>query len=82
VSGLDDLARTITAATRDIGQPPPKRRFNGHVTIARLKPGADLAPTIGMLVDAEFPVEEVTLVMSRLEPTGARYDVIETWSVG
>jgi 2'-5' RNA ligase len=81
VSGLDDLARAIARSTRDIGQPPPKRRFNGHLTIARLKPGANLAPTIGTRIEAEFPVGEVTLVRSRLEPTGARYDIVETWSL-
>ena len=61
---------------------PPRRRFRGHLTIARIKPYADLAPTIGALVEAAFEVKEVALVRSRLEPDGARYETLETWTVG
>jgi RNA 2',3'-cyclic 3'-phosphodiesterase len=37
---------------------------------------------LGALVSAEFDVEEVALVQSRLEPQGSRYETIETWPVG
>jgi 2'-5' RNA ligase len=82
VVGLDDLAETVTRRTRDLGERPPRRRFRGHLTIARIKPYADLAPTIGALVEAAFEVKEVALVQSRLEPDGARYETLETWTVG
>ncbi len=82
VSGLDDLAATVIAATAELGDPPPKRRYTGHLTLARLKGAADLNPTIGTMVDASFPVTEIALVRSKLDPRGARYDTLETWSVG
>jgi 2'-5' RNA ligase len=82
VAGLDDLAATVTRRTRDLGQRPSRRRFHGHLTIARIKPSADLPPTVGALVEASFAVTEVALVQSRLEPSGARYDTLETWTVG
>jgi 2'-5' RNA ligase len=34
------------------------------------------------MVEASFAVTEVALVQSRLEPSGARYDTLETWTVG
>jgi 2'-5' RNA ligase len=37
---------------------------------------------LGSLVSAEFDVDEIALVQSRLEPTGARYETLETWPVG
>ena len=81
VDGLDALATTVAQVTRDIGA-PPRKRFIGHLTVARLKPHAHMPPTIGTLISAEFDVEEVALVESRLEPDGARYETLETWPVG
>ena len=37
---------------------------------------------LGARFDAEFHVDQVALVESRLEPQGARYETIETWPVG
>jgi 2'-5' RNA ligase len=37
---------------------------------------------LGALVSAEFDVEEIALVRSRLDPHGARYETIESWPVG
>jgi 2'-5' RNA ligase len=37
---------------------------------------------LGVLISAEFDVEEIALVQSRLDPQGARYETIETWPVG
>jgi 2'-5' RNA ligase len=34
---------------------------------------------LGALVDAEFEVDEIALVQSRLDPQGARYETLETW---
>lgn len=82
VHGLDDLAAAVVRATHDIGDPPPKRRFTGHLTIARLKRPPVLPPAMGALVTAEWRVEEVALVQSRLHPDGARYETVETWPVG
>lgn len=81
VSGLDELARSVVAATRHIGDPPPKRRFFGHVTIARLKRTSSIPRALGTHVSSEWDVGEVALVESRLHPDGARYETIHTWPV-
>lgn len=78
VHGLDDLAATVTKHTADIGQ-PPRRRFTGHLTIARLKRHATMPPVLGSLVQAEFDVDEIALVRSRLQPQGARYETLRSW---
>jgi 2'-5' RNA ligase len=81
VVGLAELAESVIDATRHLGQ-APRRRFAGHLTIARVKPTAPMPPVIGAYVSAGFLVDEVALVHSRLYPDGARYETIETWPVG
>lgn len=80
VDGLDDVAHGVTERTRDLGE-RPRKRFVGHLTIARLKPHAGMPQTLGALVHAEFELEEIALVQSRLHPDGARYTTIGTWPV-
>ena len=79
-SGLDDVAATVTRRTRDIGE-PPRKRFVGHLTLARIKPHAQMPRALGAMVSAEFELDEVALVQSRLDPAGARYETIHTWPV-
>ena len=81
VRGVNELAKRVTERTRDIGEPPEKR-FVGHLTIARVKSNVPMPRVLGALFDAEFDVEEIALVQSRLDPQGARYEIIETWPVG
>jgi len=64
----------------DIGE-KVRRRFVGHLTIARVNPYAHMPKALGMMVGAEFPLAEVALVQSRLDPAGARYETIATWPV-
>mgnify|MGYP001080804619 CR=1 FL=1 len=80
VAGVDELAHAVVGATRDLGERPPKR-FKGHLTLARLKPWATMPRVLGTLVSAEFEVEEIALVESRLHPDGARYETLDTWRV-
>lgn len=81
VHGLEALAATVAEHTAHIGR-PPRKRFLGHVTVARLKPHARMPSALGTFVSAEFEVEEVALVGSRLDPQGARYETIHAWPVG
>lgn len=78
--GLDAIAREVTARTRELGE-PVRKRFVGHLTLARLQPFAGAPKALGALVHAEFDLEEVALVESRLHPDGARYTTIATWAV-
>lgn len=77
-SGLDDLAAEVRMCTADLGE-PEVRPFLGHLTIARVKPRAELPPAMGAFVDASFVADEIALVSSRLHPDGARYTTIDTW---
>jgi RNA 2',3'-cyclic 3'-phosphodiesterase len=78
VAGLDAIAVAVTERTRDIGK-PPRKRFVGHLTLARLKPHARMPHALGALVSAAFDLDAVALVQSRLDPHGARYETLHTW---
>lgn len=79
VNGLDELASAVTDATSSVGEPPPKRRYRAHLTIARLKGAPRLPRAMGASVGGAFEVDSVALVRSRLEPEGARYDTVGEW---
>ncbi len=80
VAGLADLARAVERTTRHLGE-PPRKRFVGHLTLARCARGARMPETLGTVFDDQFPVTEIALVQSRLEPAGARYETIATRTV-
>jgi 2'-5' RNA ligase len=82
VAGLDDVATAVVAATRDVGEPPEDRAFSGHLTLARSRDrGVDLRPLVGAPIAARWPVGEVVLMESQLHPHGARYGVVERFSL-
>lgn len=80
VSGVDDLATVVSGRTHHLGE-APRKRFVGHLTIARVKAHVPMPRCLGDLVSAEFPVTEVALVQSRLRPEGPRYETLHTWPV-
>ena len=84
VSGLDEVASSVVGATAELGKPPEDRPFAGHITLARVAKGArvDLRSFTGEPVEGRWRVEEVCLVQSRLARSGARYEVLERFSVG
>lgn len=74
VEGVDDLAAAVRGAIAGIGE-SERRRFYGHLTVARTKPGAR-SSLLGRTFGAEMPVDEVALVASTLAPTGAKYETL------
>ncbi len=78
VRGLDALAAAVAAATRDLGEPPDPRPFAGHLTLARLR-SRGACRIAGAPFAVTFPVTEVALVRSHLQPGGARYETLRTW---
>ena len=82
VAGLDGLAAAVAAATANLGTDPPRARFSGHLTVARLRPHARIPNVIGALVSAEHEVTRFELIESRLRPGGPEYEVLEVWSAG
>lgn len=79
VAGLDDVAEAVAVAFG-----PEERPFNGHLTLARARErrGVDLRPLCGVPLAGEWPVDEITLVASQLNPKGARYEVVERFPLG
>ncbi len=76
--GLGELAAEVRTRTEDIGQPPERRDFTGHLTLARARkrvPGT----AVGLLFEAEFLATELWLVSSQLHPDGARYTRLGHW---
>jgi len=80
-TGRDDIAAEVAERTAHLGE-PPRKRFIGHLTLARVKPYAQMPRVLGSMLDAEFLADEVALVQSRLDPAGARYETIDTWPLG
>jgi len=77
VAGLDALAAAVVAATADTGDPDPGVPWRGHLTLARMRGGAPGPSELaGTRVEASWPVEEITLVASELDPAGARYRIV------
>lgn len=79
VAGLEQLAAVVTTATRGVGSAPERRRYVGHLTLARLRKHATPPRLTGSPFDDSFDVDEVALVNSRLKETGAEYETITTW---
>jgi 2'-5' RNA ligase len=79
VSGVDDLAAVVQEAVRGLGTERERKRFQGHVTVARLARHARPRRSAGRQFDASFDVEEVALVESTLRDTGAVYETVGTW---
>jgi 2'-5' RNA ligase len=71
VAGLPAAARREGEPTAAVGEPVDPRPFAGHLTIARLR-RRGACRIAGALVSARFPVDEVHLVRSELDPGGAR----------
>ncbi len=82
VHGIDEVATNVIDATRDLGTEPPRRRFTGHLALARVRRGARIPDVIGTPISATQRVEEIALVESVLKPDGAVYDTITTWAFG
>ena len=81
VDGLNVLAGQVIDRTKGIGE-PPRKRFVGHLTLARVKSHVPMPRLLGSMVSAEFDVDEIALVQSRRGPDGVRYETIGTWPVG
>jgi 2'-5' RNA ligase len=79
VAGVDELAGVVQQALRGVGTEPERKRFQGHITVARLARRARPMRSAGRRFDATFDVTEVALVASTLQETGAVYDTVATW---
>lgn len=83
-AGLDDWAAAVNRATRGLGDARPRKRFVGHVTLARLsgamrRGGVGPPGVVGTPVATSFTATDVALVASHLDPRGARYETLATF---
>ncbi len=79
VAGVDELAGVVRDAVRGLGTERERRRFQGHITVARLARNARPRRSAGRAFDASFEVEEVALVASTLTEAGAVYETVDSW---
>lgn len=83
VHGADELAAFVSAAITAAGIGPPQadrdRPFRGHLTLARTKTAPSMRNLPTPPFQSSWNVREVTLVLSTLDPTAARYQVVGTW---
>jgi 2'-5' RNA ligase len=78
VAGLSSLADGVVAATRDLGRPPERRPFLGHLTLARMS-GEPPEGVLDQAFSARFAVDTVHLVSSSLGGNAARYETVATF---
>ena len=83
MESLSALAKTIADATGTIAATQQKRRFSPHVTLARSKVNprtirmSDLTLQIAQKVFLDIPVNNFSLIQSKLTPSGAIYETLE-----
>jgi len=83
---LGELAKSVMAAAREAGAPPPDagRAFRPHVTLARSKEPADFRPLVTTLArysGSVWAAERIHLIRSYLGPQ-PRYESIGDWTLG
>ena len=81
------LAQDINLALSDCGFSLDTKKFNPHLTIARLKERIDLRPYTSQyrqydrIDGAEMSVNTISLIHSQLHPTGAIYSTLQSYSL-
>lgn len=77
-AGLSELAAEVGARTAAIGQPPDRRHFAGHLTLARARRRVP-DTVVAQSFEAEFLASEVWLATSQLHSDGSRYTRLTHW---
>jgi 2'-5' RNA ligase len=80
---LRELAADLDSSLRILGYEPEKRAYTPHLTLARFKSPISVpesTPIDGHAMSS-FVVDHLTLWRSRLHPSGARYEVVETFEL-
>ena len=81
------LAQDINVALTDCGFSLDTKKFNSHLTLARLKERIDLQPYTSQyrqydrIDGAEMNVKTISLIQSQLHPTGATYSTLQPYSL-
>lgn len=85
---LKDIQESIEQSVADLGFPRESRIFHPHLTLGRLRRGAEASRLKGLagVLDrmhfaAKLKVRSVELMQSELSPAGANYTVRETFEL-
>lgn len=84
-AALAGLQARVTARLRGAGLTLERRRFRPHVTLARLRGGADASAGLAALAGARagpFNCTGFALIESHLRPDGPIYEPLATWPLG
>lgn len=78
------LASRLEEGLEPLGFPREKRRFNGHVTLGRVRVPKRLEePYLPTVEPRQWPAREIVLYESHLSPHGSRYERLFTaWANG
>jgi 2'-5' RNA ligase len=85
VPGVDGLAAAVEEATAPFGEPPERRRFVAHATLARLGRPADVRSLLARRKDtllAQGVLDRVVLYDSRVSASGPAYAPVQEWRLG
>jgi 2'-5' RNA ligase len=75
VTGLDRLAAGVEAATAELGEPPERRPYRGHLTLARARGKHRFRATDeGAPMAATWEVTAIEVLRSHLGAGGSRYE--------
>lgn len=83
--GIEALADAVVRATTAFGEPPERRPFVAHVTLARLPHPADLRSLVDRHKGTLFAggrLDRVVLFRSHLGPSGPRHEALHTVALG
>jgi 2'-5' RNA ligase len=80
------VAGAVNAGLAPLGYEAETRPFRSHLTVARLRDQADVAPVVAALGDGlvgePWTVEEIILYQSRLSPSGSSYSELARLPLG
>lgn len=80
---LKSLQNEIELQAQRIGLPQEKQKFHPHITVGRAKtPSPFISNTwknVKIKLTPEFNVDKITLFKSTLNPSGAIYEIIDTF---
>lgn len=75
VVGLERMAAGVEQATAGLGEPPVRRAYRGHLTLARARAKRQFHEAdAGTSITATWEVTDLDVWRSHLDPGGARYE--------
>ncbi len=78
---MERLNRITEEAAVGAGMAPEERPFHPHVTLARVRPPADVRPLVGEEIRLGWVCDRVVVFRSHLGGGPARYEPLETFAL-